>query len=352
MLKEASTRQGPLVTVLMPVYNGAAYLREAVESILSQSFRDFELLIVDDCSQDDSVHIIKSYSDSRIRLVRCDHRLRLAGALNLGIGEAKGRFIARMDADDKSRPYRIAKQIRFFSQNPSIAICGAAVCRFGSRRREYIGYPSTPDLVKAFALFHCPFSHPTVMFRREWFIRSGFRFDVDYYPTEDYELWDRVLEQYEGANMPDVLLDYRIHPQALTQTDWSMMDAQAGRVNIRQLKRLGLQPKQDSEHFHRRVAMRQVGHDLEQLSRAEKWLMEILHANDRQLIYNRAALDHIVRTLWFEVCMNTTRLGIVVCNQFRLSKLFIASGLDFQRLLILYVSAIRRGYFGKTIRSS
>lgn len=352
MLKEASKKQGPLVTVLMPVYNGAAYLREAVESILSQSCRDFELLIIDDCSQDNSVHIIKSYCDSRVRLVRSSHRLRLAGALNLGMEEAKGRFIARMDADDKARSHRISKQIDFLNQNPSIAICGSAVCRFGSGRREYIGYPSTPDLVKAFALFHCPFSHPTVMFRREWFNRAGFRFDVDYYPTEDYELWDRVLEQYEGANMPDVLLDYRIHPQALTQSDWSVMDAQAGRINIRQLKRLGLQPKQGSEHFHRRVAMRQVGHDLGQLSRAEKWLMEILHANDRQLIYDRVALDCIVRTLWFEVCMNTTKLGIVVCNQFRLSKLFSGSGLDYKRLLILYISAIRRGYFGKAIRSS
>jgi hypothetical protein len=265
--------------------------------------------------------------------------------------KAKGRFIARMDADDKARPQRIAKQIRFFGQNPSIAICGSAVCRFGSGRREYIGYPSTPDLVKAFALFHCPFSHPTVMFRREWFVRSGFRFDVDYYPTEDYELWDRVLEQYEGANMPDVLLDYRIHPQALTQADWSIMDAQAVRVNIRQLKRLGLRPKQDEALFHRRVAMRQIDHDLEQLSRAEKWLMEILHANDKQLIYDRVALDRVVRTLWFEVCMNTTKLGIAVCNQFRLSKLFSGSGLDFKRLLILYISAMRRGYFGKAISS-
>lgn len=341
----------PEVTVLMPVYNGAAYLREAVESVLSQSFRDFELLIVDDCSQDDSVQIIKSYGDSRVRLVRSDHRLRLAGALNLGLEKAKGSFIARMDADDKARPQRIAKQIRFFSQNPSIAICGSAVCRFGSGRREYIGYPSTPDLVKAFALFHCPFSHPTVMFRREWFDHASLRFDVDYYPTEDYELWDRVLEQYEGANITDVLLDYRIHPQALTQADWSIMDAQAGRVNARQLQRLGLRPKQDEALFHRRVAMRQIGNDFGQLSRSEKWLIEILHANDRQRIYDREALECVVRNLWFELCMNTTELGIVVCNRFRRSMLFTGSGSDFIHLVILYFSALRRGYRGKAISS-
>lgn len=342
----------PEVTVLMPVFNGAAFLREAVDSVLNQSFKDFELLIVDDFSQDDSVSIIKSYCDSRVRLVQSDRRLRLAGALNFGMEKAKGRFIARMDADDKARPYRIAKQIRFLSQNPSIAICGAAVCRFGSGRREYIGYPSTPDLVKAFALFHCPFSHPTVMFRREWFVRSGFRFDVDYYPTEDYELWDRVLEQYEGANMPDVLLDYRIHPQALTQADWTIMDAQAGRVNARQLQRLGLQPKQDEVLFHRRVAMRQVGSDLGQLSRAEKWLMEIMQANDRQMIFDKVALRCVVRNLWFEICMNTTELGIAICNRFRRSKLFTGSGSDFRHLVILYFSALRRGYRGKAFSPS
>jgi glycosyltransferase involved in cell wall biosynthesis len=341
----------PEVTVLMPVFNGAAFLRDAVESVLTQSFRDFELLIVDDCSQDDSVPIIKSYRDSRIRLVHSDHRLRLAGALNLGLEKAKGRFIARMDADDKSRPHRIAKQIRFLSQNPSIAICGAAVRRFGSGRREYIGYPSTPALVKAFALFHCPFSHPTVMFRREWFVSSGFLFDVDYYPTEDYELWDRVLEQYEGANIPEVLLDYRIHSQALTQADWSLMEAQAGRVNARQLKRLGFRLNNDEALFHRRVAMRQVGDDLEQLSRAEIWLMEILQANDRQTIYDKVALHCVVRNLWFEICMNTTELGIVICNRFRRSKLFTGSGSDFRHLVILYFSALRRGYRGKAISS-
>lgn len=342
----------PEVTVLMPVHNGAAFLRESIESILCQSFRDLELLIIDDCSQDDSVYIINSYDDSRIRLVRSDRRLRLAGALNLGLEKAQGTFIARMDADDRSRSHRITKQVRFFSENPSIAICGAAVRRFGAGNRDYIGYPSAPDHVKAFALFHCPFSHPTVMFRREWFNHSGFRFDVDYYPTEDYELWDRVLEQYKGANIADVLLDYRIHPQALTQADWSMMDAQAGRVNARQLRRLGFRVSHDQELFHRRVAMRQVGNDLGLLSRAEEWLMDILQANDQHRTYDSKALGCEIRKLWFELCMNTTELGIVICNRFRRSKLFAGNGLDYRRLLILYFSALRRGYRSKAVGSS
>ena len=112
------------VTVLMPVYNGERYLREAIDSILDQSFRDFEFLILDDGSTDGTADIIRSYRDERIRFLANPERLRLSGALNRGMAEARGSFIARMDADDIARPHRLARQLAFLRRNPEVGICG------------------------------------------------------------------------------------------------------------------------------------------------------------------------------------------------------------------------------------
>ena len=114
----------PLITVLMPVHNGAAYLAEAMESILRQSLADFEFLVVDDASTDHSAALVRNVKDPRVRLIPSTERLKLSGALNLGLDQARGRYVARMDADDISLPRRLESQARFLEQNPAIGLCG------------------------------------------------------------------------------------------------------------------------------------------------------------------------------------------------------------------------------------
>ena len=122
----------PLVTILMPVHNGAEFLTEAIDSMLRQSLKDFEFLIVDDASTDSSASIVQGYSDPRIRLIQSPERLKLSGALNLGLDQAQGRYIARMDADDISLPKRLERQVKFLEENPDIGLCGSWIRYFGA----------------------------------------------------------------------------------------------------------------------------------------------------------------------------------------------------------------------------
>jgi len=169
----------PLITILMPVHNGAAFLTEAINSMLNQSLKDFEFLIVDDASTDQSVAIIQGFKDPRIRLIQSPTRLKLSGALNLGLEHAEGRYVARMDADDISLPNRLEIQARFLEQNPGIGLCGSWIQYFGGPSTNILKRPSHHDEIRAFMLFDTPFAHPTVMLRRDSIEPHHLRFDGD-----------------------------------------------------------------------------------------------------------------------------------------------------------------------------
>ncbi len=140
------------LTVLMPVHNGAAYLSEAVDSILRQSLRDFELLIVDDASTDESIAIIERYKDPRIRLLKSSERLKLSGALNLGLDNARGDYVARMDADDISLPRRLEIQVQYMNRHPEIGMCGSWIRYCGGPLRAVLKRPVGYEEIRSFTL--------------------------------------------------------------------------------------------------------------------------------------------------------------------------------------------------------
>ena len=299
----------PRVTILMPVHNGAPYLREAVDSILAQTFRDFEFLIVDDASDDDSVAIVQSIRDPRIRLIREDRRLHLSGALNLGLQEGAGALIARMDADDICLPRRIEEQVAHMDAHPRLGICGTWVEKIGDGKSAIERYPTGPEKVRAHTLFNTPFAHPTVMLRRALFQKHNLSYDTEYYPTEDFELWERALRRFPGDNPPRVLLKYRVHGQSLTGSDWTEMDRQASRVTARQLANLGFDVTDEVARFHRQVATATVEPSLADVRRAEGWLKSILAANGARGVFDRDALAEVVGDIWLKTCMHATELG-------------------------------------------
>ena len=302
------------VTVLMPVYNGEKYLKEAIESILDQSYKEFELLIIDDGSADGTASIIKSYNDARIRLLTNSKRLKLSGALNRGIQEARGNLIARMDADDIARPERLATQVAFLHDNPAIGICGTWVKRFGSVKSTVDKNPSGSDEIRAYALFECPFTHPSVMFRKNLFVSHELRYNGDFYPTEDYELWTRAVQLFPCANIPKVLLDYRVHNAGMTGSEWSDMDTQGARIGEANLKRLEICPTEDEIWLHRNVgrAGSRRCRNLGELEQAANWLEKLWQANEQHRVYDREAFQKILNLIWFRVCFNGSFLGLRV----------------------------------------
>ena len=204
----------------MPVYKTAHYLRDAVDSILSQSFADFELIVLDDCSPDNAQEVLDTYTDPRIVRYRGEKNVGLSNILNVGIEMARGKFIARMDSDDLSMPERLQVQVDYLEAHPEVDLVSVGMRLFGAREDVWIR-EQNPEKVKINALFHSPVLHASSMWRKDRFEEKALRFRQEMVPAEDYDLWVRALVKgLTLVNLPVVLYQYRIHPnQATTHTD-------------------------------------------------------------------------------------------------------------------------------------
>lgn len=210
----------PIVSILFPVYKTASFLREAVDSILSQSFEDFELIVLDDCSPDNAEEILDAYTDPRIVRYRGEKNVGLSNVLNVGIDLARGKYIARMDSDDLSMPDRLKVQVDYLEAHPEVDLVSVGMKLFGAKEDVWVR-EQNPEKVKINALFHSPVLHASSMWIKDRFEEKGLRFCQEMVPAEDYDLWTRALVKgLTLVNLPVVLYQYRIHPnQATTHTD-------------------------------------------------------------------------------------------------------------------------------------
>jgi glycosyltransferase involved in cell wall biosynthesis len=212
----------PTISVLMPAYNAGRYVAAAVESILTQTYTDFEFLIIDDGSTDRTPRVLKRYAarDPRIRLVSRPNR-GLVPTLNEGLALARGEFIARMDADDIALPHRFERQIAYMREHPDIICVGSAVMTMDQAGRDLIesGYPPDHETIQELSLRGRPnLWHPTAMMRREAVMAiGGYREEMK--AGEDHDLWLRLGERGRLANLDEVLLRYRIHPGSKGQSE-------------------------------------------------------------------------------------------------------------------------------------
>lgn len=210
----------PKISVIMPVYNSEKYLSEAIDSILNQTYEDFEFIIIDDGSTDSSQEIVRSYTDPRIRFYINEHNMGVAATLNRGLDLATGEYIARMDSDDISLPERFEKQAKFLNQKSNIGILGSWTIVFGDEIYEKEFHNSTKyQETKAELFFNNAVGHSTVMLRKSILDHYNLKYELEYNGLEDYVLWWRMAEFCEICSYPEVLLKYRIHNKQVTQTD-------------------------------------------------------------------------------------------------------------------------------------
>jgi len=208
----------PKISIVMAMYNGERYLKEAIESVLNQTEKDFEFIIVDDGSTDDSQNIIKSFSDERIKYFRNEHK-GLVDSLNFGIEKSDGEFIARFDADDICESNRLEEQIKLFEENPENVLVGslATIIDEGGLIKGDMDYPKQNwQEIRKYSLLHNPFIHSSVMFRREVVYTVGYYKKFFKY-AEDYELWTRIINKYPCVNIPKKLIKYRVHNSQITK---------------------------------------------------------------------------------------------------------------------------------------
>jgi len=202
----------PKVTVLMPVYNGASFLEQAINSVLGQTFTDFELLIINDGSTDISQEIIDRFNDKRIRVIHQKENRGLISTLNSGILEARCNLVARMDADDISYSTRLEKQTDFLTKHPDVDVLGCHIDIIDERNTILYerSYCTDHASIKVESFFCCPLPHPGVIFKRDKFLNNGLLYDPLYTHAEDYELWQRALNVLKFACCNEKLLGYRI----------------------------------------------------------------------------------------------------------------------------------------------
>lgn len=203
------TEHIPQVSVCMPMYNASKYLRECIDSVLAQTFKDFELLIVDDGSDDDSVEIVKSYHDDRIRLIENTHDY--IGSLNMLLDEARGKYIARMDADDIMLSERLQVQFNYMECNSSIDLVASGMCYMGNNFQTYVPPVTERCLNPKDMLVSCCIAHPTVFVRNNTIREYNLRYREEYKYAEDYKLWAEMLMiGLHLTNIKRPLINYRV----------------------------------------------------------------------------------------------------------------------------------------------
>jgi glycosyltransferase involved in cell wall biosynthesis len=203
----------PLVSVLLAVHNGARYLSAAVDSVLAQTVKDLELIVIDDASTDETPDLLTGVGDERLIVLSNEEQAGLAASLNRGLETAAGRYVARLDDDDIAVPERLERQLARIRAEPSVAIVGSAVVDLdaeGKRGRAH-RLPRGGKALRWHALFSSPFFHPTILVDRETLDRHGLKYDPAFLESEDYDLWTRLFAFAEGANLPEPLVQKRVH---------------------------------------------------------------------------------------------------------------------------------------------
>ena len=302
----SSMLQIPRVSVFIPVYNREHYIPVAVNSMLAQSFTDFELIVVDDGSTDRTLEVLSRYSDPRLRIARNPSNLGIPATRNHGLELARGEFIALLDSDDHSYPERLARQVAWLDAHPDIVQIGSW-CSFmdadGRMLDKVRRQPLDPDEIRAHLLFHCPIINRTVMARTAALKAIGY--DTAFPRCQDYEMHCRLIEAGQRlANLPELLVCGREHPGRITGQTADLGRDRKLAIQQRMLGHLGIQasPEELSRHYALSRPSEREDDPETYLDWAESWLWRIKQANRAADFFAEPALSRILGAIWALNC--------------------------------------------------
>jgi hypothetical protein len=315
------------VSVVMTVYNGEQFLRPAVDSILQQTWPDFELIVVDDGSTDSTGQILDKYaqSDRRVRVLH-QTRAGISASSNCGCALAEGDYIARLDHDDLSLPERLARQVDFMDAHPSVGACGTWTRIIGGTKDTVWRYPCEDSEIRCRLLFGSVLVHSSSMLRKAVLAQIG-GYRPDFVMAQDYDLWSRMAMVAELANLPEALTVYRVHPAGISRKAGQML-AEADRIRLEQLTRLGLQPTEAEMLAHQALSTEQFPSGREFVQAAEAWLCRLREANRTVGIYQAPVFARVLAQRWLLVCQRSAGLGPWTFIQFIRSPLAQPLGLS------------------------
>ena len=295
----------PKISVIMPVYNGAAHIREAIESVLAQTFTDWDFWIINEFgSNDGTVEIVNEYAknDARFHLIQNESRQGLAESINIGFRAAQGQYFARLDADDLAHPERFAKQAALMDENPQVGVCGTYQHHFGAGNDWIHCPPCSAEDCRARLVFNCDLCHSTLMLRRETVLKYGLFYDP-HFAAEDYELWGRVSLVCDIVNIPEVLGEYRHDGSNITEKKLEQLDIESGRIvgeNLARALDMHL-TEEDCRLFQSwRNPFDHFPGDIKEqkLQRLEEILREIYKKNLKKKVFNNDSLLSTLACKW------------------------------------------------------
>lgn len=286
------------VTVLMSVYNTKeTYLREAIESILNQTMQDFEFLIVDDASDEDTVRVLDEYTDVRIVRITNENNLGLTASLNRGLARARGKYIARMDSDDISMPDRLWRQYCYMERHPQIAVLGSWA-NLGGKVVKYQGHASSDWRKVRMLIENVGIAHPTAFLRADFLRQYHLTYDESIRKSQDYDLWTRCLEYGKMGVCPHVLLRYRVHDEQISAVSSDEQVQTKRQIRTRLLEKLAVEYMQ--EELEQFLTLERIVLEPEKLA---VFLDKIISANKKKNDYDGFILKKELTFVWFKVIL-------------------------------------------------
>ncbi len=318
----------PFVSVLMPMHNEEKHVGEAIESILNQTYENFEFLIIDDGSIDKSPEIVLSYKDPRIQYLKNKKNIGISNTLNRGLTLAKGKYIFRMDADDLSLPTRMEKQVQFMEAHPGIGLCGTNVLLFGTTNKEFKYYQHDKE-IRTNLIAHPSISNGAMILRKSVLQKLDKWFDPQMDSAEDHDLWERMSHHTKFANLQEVLYHYRMHqgnghlaiPKKLVETVMTI------RIRIIQQHLKRNITSQEREIFEKALGSKKGTLNQEELLKFNHFLKNILRTSQSDGIYSKKVLKPIFLRWWKSQVINKSLVG-------NIKLLFVLPPLYFQWLLL------------------
>jgi glycosyltransferase involved in cell wall biosynthesis len=301
--------KNPRITVLLSVYNGEEFISEAVESILAQTLSDFEFVIYDDGSTDNTREIVARFNDPRIEVRANPKNKGLVVNLADGVRCARGDFIARMDADDIAHPCRFEQQVQFLDENPGVDVLGTGVVFFSSAGETLGIQPTLHDDIALSLFFDFTMMHPTVMFRTAALKRSGLNYDPDFATSEDFDLWTRMIRTHQFHNLPLPLLRMREHTTKMTKTRREEFIKSADLIRARQLGELGLSSETPGAAIFFNAARSDLISSRTDFELLQELLCRIIKANKSVCLFSQPKLEIYAAAFFRATCRRALLRG-------------------------------------------
>jgi len=319
----------PTLTVIIPVYNASRYLSDAITSILSQTCRNLELVIINDGSTDNSMQVVQSFPDDRIRYFENEKNRGIVFSRNRGVKEARGAFVGMLDADDIAYPEKFEKQIAFLKENPEFGFVGSwarLIDENGNRLKGGWKLKASPGKIPSIMLFKNYFLQSAVLYRKTCLQEYSFAdgFDI----LEDYLIWYQILKKYKGWNLPEYLTDYRVHSGSVTRHRKQERIEKEKKVFKIMFDDIGLHASKEELELHMLIREGLPVDSPETLKALENWLLKILYQNSKSKVYDPSALTRVIINRWLKVCSKISSVSFKsmhICLSSKLFNIFISN---------------------------